>query len=589
MTRHRFLGATLYALSVLISSLLATADALATTYHVARSATNAADSNSGAEDAPWKTISRAAAAEELVPGDSVLIHSGVYREHVQLKACGEPGKPVTFAAAPGARVVLKGSELVRGKWAKLADDAGRQEPYPRAFADIWKIKLGDEFFVDPRFRGIYDNKSRRWVSQVFVNDNKPLQRIGPDPIYKNKDYLQLATVGRNLDDMIQNSFFFDAAEETLYIKIAGNPSWYSIEVGVRGFVFTAENAHDVVIQGLEFRQNRQPGGQWPMVTISNCERVVLEDCKVSQSDFCGLGLGRSKDCTVRDCDLSYNGCTGLGMSECRDCLVEACTLLSNNYRRFHSGWAAAGMKCIPRNTGCTVRNCEVAYNVACGGIWFDYDNADINILGNVCHHNDGPGVFFEINKDGGVIADNLVYANRDRGIYISGSQNTTVVHNTVACNESGIVAMPRGEDWPLENVQILNNLLICNYATAETVTRGCDLTLHMGCPEYGPYDRTVTSNHSDYNVYANTSWTPTMRHSWNPNNTLGEWQERFGEDLHSTEMPVAFEMKGTGFAFEICKGLEAPEPLSEDVSAVLSPISHAGCRRAGWPESLGRE
>jgi hypothetical protein len=271
------------------------------------------------------------------------------------------------------------------------------------------------------------------------------------------------------------------------------------------------------------------------------------------------------------------------MSHCQKCLIEGCTLLANNYRRFHSGWAAAGMKCIPGNVGCSVRNCEAAYSIASHGIWFDCDNADIRILGNVCHHNDDSGIFFEINKGGGVIADNLVYANRGRGIYISGSQNTWVVHNTVACNESGIVAMPRGADWPLENVEIRNNLLVRNYVTAETITRGCDLTVYMGCPDYGPYNRTVPSNHADYNVYANTNWTPTMRHTWNPNNTLAQWQARFQEDVHSIQTPVYFELRGSGFALQTRAGLGDAGPLPETVRGPIPPIPHAGCRRMAWP------
>ena len=32
------------------------------------------------------------------------------------------------------------------------------------------------------------------------------------------------------------------------------------------------------------------------------------------------------------------------------------------------------------------------------------------------------------------------------------------------------------------------------------------------------------SVHSDYNVYGSLAATPTLRHSWNPNNTLEHWQ-----------------------------------------------------------------
>jgi len=557
----------------------------AATFHVNPAVESAADANPGTEAAPWKTVSRAASAQELRPGDTVVIHSGVYREHVEIKVSGQPELPITFTAAPGARVVLKGSELVRGRWEKLAEQADRKEPYPNAFTGVWRIVLGDEFFTDARFQGGYQDKTRRWVSQVFLNDNKPLQRIGPDPIYKNDEYLKLATVGRGLDDMIEDSFFFDPSDQSLYIKIAGEPAWFSIEMGVRGFVLTAEKVHDVVIRGLELRHNRQPGGQWAMVSVGQCERVVVEDCRIYGSDFCGLGLGRSRECIVRRCDLSYNGNTGLGMGECRDCTIEDCTLMFNNYRRFHSGWHAGGMKCIPGNARCTIRSCEAAYNIASDGIWFDYDNADIRILGNISHHNDGAGIFYEINKDGGIIADNLVYANRSRGIYISGSQNTWIVHNTVAGNDGGIVCMPRGDDWPLENVRVFNNLLIRNYVAADTVPRGCDLTIFMGCPEYGPYQRTVTSNHADYNVYANTGWTPTLRHSWNPDNTLAQWQQRFQEDLHSTLLPVAFELTGTRFVIKNGQGLNSLAPLPDEVRAVLPAASQVGCQRTEWPPS----
>ena len=41
------------------------------------------------------------------------------------------------------------------------------------------------------------------------------------------------------------------------------------------------------------------------------------------------------------------------------------------------GWHVGGMKCILGNVRCTVRDCEVAYNVHSDGIWFDCDNADI--------------------------------------------------------------------------------------------------------------------------------------------------------------------------------------------------------------------
>ena len=554
----------------------------AATYHVDGVSKAASDGNAGTAESPWKTLSRAAAAKELKGGDEVIIHAGIYREHVQLKVSGQKGRPITFAAAAGERVVVKGSEVVKGPWSRLAGKADVKEPYPNAFVNVWRIRLGEEFFTDARFAGVYRDRSKRWVSQVFVNDNGSLQRIGLDPIYKNQPYVKLTTVGRGLADLIQDSFYFDASEQMLYVKMAGEPGWFSIEAGVRGFVLTAEDVHDVVIRGLEFRHNRQPGGQWSMVGLGRCQRVVMERCGIYRSDFAGLGMGQCVDCTISRCDLSYNGNTGLGMGQCRNCVIEDCTLLFNNTRRFHAGWHAGGMKCIPGNVGCTVRRCEAAYNITSDGIWFDADNADIRIVENVSHHNDGCGIFFEINKGGGIIGGNLVYANRGRGIYISGSQKTWIVHNTVARNGSGIVCMPRGEDWPLKDVHVRNNLLIHNTIAAENHARGADLTLFMGA-DSKPFKRTVTGNDSDHNIFARTSPPPTMRHSWNPDNTLAQWRSRFGEDIHSRLLPIQFEAMGTAFRLQTDKGLDAAGPLPAGLPWRPADPKRVGCKRTHWP------
>ena len=169
---------------------------------------------------------------------------------------------------------------------------GIKEPYPHAFRRVWRIRLGDEFFTDPSFPGCYADKSKRWVSQVFIGDDHPLQMIGPDGVYKNDAMDSLMIVGRGRDDLIFQSFFFDPKEQMLYVNMGGEPGWCNIEVGVRGFALTASKVHDVVIRGLEMRNNRQPGGQWPMVSIGECQRVVVEDCKVYFADFNGLSVGR---------------------------------------------------------------------------------------------------------------------------------------------------------------------------------------------------------------------------------------------------------------------------------------------------------
>ena len=112
------------------SLLLDISAALAETYHVVQGHSRASDANSGTEEAPWKTISRAAA--ELLPGDTAVIHAGVYREWVNPARSGSASAPLVFQAAPGETVVLSGADVVSG-WVSVEEPIWKKAPWPFRF------------------------------------------------------------------------------------------------------------------------------------------------------------------------------------------------------------------------------------------------------------------------------------------------------------------------------------------------------------------------------------------------------------------------------------------------------------------------
>lgn len=82
---------------------LGTSASMGLEYHVA---VNGNDANSGAREAPLRTLQRA--ADVARAGDTVLVRGGTYAERVVVKSSGEFGRPITFRPEPGTGdVVLK--------------------------------------------------------------------------------------------------------------------------------------------------------------------------------------------------------------------------------------------------------------------------------------------------------------------------------------------------------------------------------------------------------------------------------------------------------------------------------------------------
>ena len=85
------------------------------TYYVDGSARTADDAGPGSKERPFKTINKA--AEVLQAGERVVIAEGVYREVVRPQKGGTGAdKMISYEAAEGAKVVIRGSEIVKDGW-----------------------------------------------------------------------------------------------------------------------------------------------------------------------------------------------------------------------------------------------------------------------------------------------------------------------------------------------------------------------------------------------------------------------------------------------------------------------------------------
>jgi alpha-L-arabinofuranosidase len=113
---------------VILGILLLGSPLMATEFHVSPSGNN---DNKGTAESPFRTIS--AAAQVAMPGDTITVHAGTYREYVAPPRGGESdAKRITYQAAPGEKVVITGSEMVKG-WEKVG-------------GDTWKVTIPSKFF-----------------------------------------------------------------------------------------------------------------------------------------------------------------------------------------------------------------------------------------------------------------------------------------------------------------------------------------------------------------------------------------------------------------------------------------------------------
>ena len=96
---------------------------------------------------PLRTIQRA--ADLAQPGDVITVHEGVYRERVNPPRGGTSDKKrITYQAARGEKVVITGSEPVKG-WEQVA-------------GDTWKVVIPNKYFG--RFNPYADPIHGDWFS-----------------------------------------------------------------------------------------------------------------------------------------------------------------------------------------------------------------------------------------------------------------------------------------------------------------------------------------------------------------------------------------------------------------------------------------
>jgi hypothetical protein len=359
------------------------------------------------EDAQLRTIAEAAA--KAGPGDTVVIHEGVYREAVTVETSGTKEKPIRFQAAAGENVVVTGADAIR-EWKK---EPGSGEvysaPWPHRFIG-WN-KAGTHPADD-------HHKMIGRCEQVFI--------LG---------YPLLQVLERN--GLGRGTFFVDLDAGRIYVcprdgaDLAKNPPL--VEASARQVVWHVKGEH-VHLRGIRFRYAANQAQQG--AARFDGKYGVVEDCTFESTNSCGATFA-AEGLTVRRSVFRDNGQLGFSAVRAHGLRFSDCVVRDNNVKGFSRGWEAGGDKLVLcRNA--VLEKSQFLSNRG-NGIWFDIGNESCVVRNCLIADNEDAGIFYEISY--GLHAhDDVIVGNGFRetpgswgaasGIALSSSPDCTIERNT---------------------------------------------------------------------------------------------------------------------------------------------------------------
>ena len=375
-----------------------------------------------AGDRQFRTVGEA--AQVVGPGDTVLIHTGVYRESVTVSASGTAARPIRFEAAPAANVVVTGADRLTG-W--------RKEPGPDQVSSVaWPYTfLGGPLHAHPD--DDYHALIGR-VEQVFVQ-GYPLHQV------------------LRRDALSRGDFFADLDGKRLYVWSAGNEdlNTVSVEASTRAVLWQCKGDY-VTLRGVRFRYAANAAQQGTLQVGGRHD--VVQDCVVERTNGNGASFF-APDISVERCTFQENGQLGFGAAGADRLRMTDCLVRDNNVKDFSRGWEAGGLKIVlsrhPVLDGCRILDNRGA------GVWFDIGNEDAEVSHCLIADNEDAGLFYEISF--GLHAhDNVIVGNgladspgawgAQAGICLSSSPGGLIERNLLVANREGFDFREQGRTTP---------------------------------------------------------------------------------------------------------------------------------------------
>jgi hypothetical protein len=438
------------------------------TYYVDNSNPRASDANPGTKDEPFLTINKA--AHVLQPGERVIIMTGVYRERVDPKRGGTgPDKMISYEAAAGANVVVKGSRVVKTGWEPSTGFKLDLPAEARAKVKIYYRRLDD-----------LDFQGYNPFGMVNIMQNRVYLKPKPEELWRHLKRRGMVFVdGRRLEqvELYQDlggrdgAFWCEHDGLAIHVHFPGDtdPAQHEVELAIQEQVFAprTRGLSYIRIKGISFEHaaNAFPVPQRGMVSLNRGHHWIIEDCVLRHANGVALDIGAQDwdmeppavigHAIVRRNYIDDVGVCGIAGMAVRDTLIESNLIEHVGYQDVELAWETGGIK-LHQTKNCLLRANVIRHMIHAEAIWLDYENTNTRVTGNVMGDTLETlrgGVYLEASHDSNMIDNNIIWkategagggsynmpAHGGWGITIDGSDETVIAHNLIGYTQDAAI------------------------------------------------------------------------------------------------------------------------------------------------------
>lgn len=439
-------------------------------YHVSKQGN---DKNIGSAQQPFLTINRAAAV--AFPGDTIIVHEGEYREWVDPIHGGlDENTRITYTAAEGERVIIKGSEIVTD-WEKVEGSVWKKTLPNSMFGDWnpYAERIYGDWFENPRDYHVH-------TGEVYINGKSCYEASSLEDLYTAEPYeyrwqaFQGFVPNEPILDVDQTTYRWlaEVSDEvtTIFVNFRGyDPNKELIEINVRKCVFYPKTTgkNYITVRGFEMAHAACPytpptadqpallGPNWSRGWI--IENNDLHDAKCScisigkeastgdmdftkyrrkyshyyqtEAIFKALQAGWSKDTIgshiIRNNKLHDCGQNGIvGHLGCIFSKIEHNEIYNIATKHEFFAHEIGGIK-LHAAIDVIIENNNIHHCTL--GTWLDWEAQGTRVTRNIYHHN-FRDFFIEVTHGPALVDNNLFMADYS---IMNIAQGTAFVHNVI--------------------------------------------------------------------------------------------------------------------------------------------------------------